>query len=193
MRVLRGGDFLRYFISAHADTILVSDTWQDGTRTDPGTPTYTAFGTNGGNDGDGSDVESTWYVNSPNLTVAPGHMTITPPSTSQNWTTYFTPNATPLTLANAGDFLKVTWVFTPSGVNTSNTSQNLPFTVADTPSSALLTADGAPGNANYTGYAMYTNMGQTLGNSHPFQLRSRITANNPTSLLNSSGNWTATC
>ena len=165
----------------------MNDAWSDSTRTDPASPTYSEYGTDSDTDG---NIESAWYVNGPNLTVAPGHMNVTMPSSgSQNWTTYFTPPASPITLANAGDFVQVKWVFTPSGVVATNTSQAFNFCVVDTPSAARLTADAAPGSAAYAGYAIYGNMANTLGNSHPFQLKERSTASS--TLLNTSGDWTA--
>ncbi len=124
------------------NTIVVNDAWSDSTRTDPASPTYSEYGTD--SDGDGN-IESAWYVNSPNVTVAPGHMNLTLPTGSQNWTTYFTPAASPITLASAGDFVQVIWVFTPSGVAATNTSQAFNFCLVDTPSAARLTghADSA--------------------------------------------------
>jgi hypothetical protein len=171
--------------TSHA-TVIVSDTWNDSTRTDPAAPVYSEYGVDSDSDG---NIESAWYVNSPNLTVAPGHMTLTQPTGSQNATTYFTPAATPITLANSGDFVQVTWVFTPSGVVTGNTSQAFNFCVVDTPSAARLSSDAAPGTAAYAGYAMYTNMSTTLGNAHPFQLKERSAASS--TLLNTGGDWTA--
>ncbi|HEY2828231.1 MAG TPA: PEP-CTERM sorting domain-containing protein [Pirellulales bacterium] len=172
-------------------TIIVNDHWTDGTRTDPASPDYAD--NNGATaidrDSDG-ELESAWFINNNGGTNATtvGHITTAPPTGSSNWTTFFAPEATPVTLANAGDQLKVTWEFTPSGVNTSNTSQQFPFCIVDTPSAARLTTDAAPGSGVYTGYAMYTNMGQTLGNSNPFQLKKRSNTGSST-LLNSSGDW----
>ncbi len=110
-------------------------------------------------------------------------------ASSASWTTYFTPAGTPVTLANTGDFVKVTWVFTPSNVNASNTSQNFRFAVLGSPSAARLTADAAPGSAAYNGYGIFANMGQTLANSSSFRLEKRgVASGDP---LATSGNWTA--
>jgi hypothetical protein len=158
--------------------LIVNDTWQDSDRT------VQESGTDADSDG---DIESRWFINSPNIAMTPGHLTSTQPTGSQNWTTYFADDATPITLANAGDKLTVKLVFTPSGVSSGNTSQAFPFTVADTPGAARLTADAAPGTAAYAGYAMYTNFSNPIGNSGSFQLKERTAASS--TLLNSGGDW----
>jgi hypothetical protein len=178
--------------SANAATI-VNDTWQDGTRTDPASPTYAenngAVGTDADSDG---NLESAWFINNnggSNSTTV-GHLTTNPPTGSMNWYTYFTPEATPINLANTGDSMKLTWQFTPTGVNASNTSQQFNMALARTPSGGRATSDVSPPNAAYTGYALFTNMGQTLGNSNPFALRERTGGSNP--LLNNSSDWNTT-
>jgi len=110
-------------------------------------------------------------------------------TSSASWTTYFTPEGGEMNLLNAGDQLKVTWVFTPSTVNSSNSSQNLRIALVDSPSASRISANGSPSSAAYAGYAIFANMGQTLGNSNPFQLRERVVANGD--LLSTSGNWGA--
>jgi hypothetical protein len=172
---------------------LVSDTWQDGTRTDPAAPVYSELGT----DTDADGLESAWYNGGTGATAvaSTGQLLLTPPNASSaSWTTYFTPEATPVTLANAGDNIKVTWVFTPTAAaQQTNTSQNFRVGLVDTPSAARLAADGSPGTDAYTGYAMFMNMsiGPTanLGNSSPFRLMRRNVASGDT--LGASGNWTA--
>src|SRR5882757_1939813 len=74
--------------------LIVNDTWQDSDRT------VQESGTDADSDG---DIESRWFINSPSIAMSPGHLTSTQPSGSQNWTTYFAADATPVTLANAGD------------------------------------------------------------------------------------------
>ena len=168
-------------------TILVNDTWQDGTRTDPAPPVYSENGTD--TDGDG-DLESAWFASTGSaLTVAaPGDLRAVQPSTSLTLTTYFTPEGSEVNLANAGDELKITWVFTPTTVNSGNTSQAFPLAVVNTPSgSRITTTDGSPAAAAYAGYAMFMNMGQTLGGSTPFQLKAWSVASG--NLLSSSGSW----
>jgi hypothetical protein len=172
--------------------IIVNDTWQDGTDSDPASPTYSELGTDSDAD---TDIESAWFQGGvgtldPVAAGGPqrGNMT-TGGTSSASWTTYYTPEGSEVNLANPGDQLKVTWVFTPTNVNTSNTSQNFRIAVVDSPGASRLSANGAPGTAAYTGYAIFGNMGQTLGNSNPFQLRERGVASGD--LLSTSGNWTA--
>ena len=172
-------------VSTHAAT-LVNDTWQDGTRNDPAAPTYSENGADLDSDG---DLECAWYNNGGTLAPSTGHLVMQANATgSSSWTTYFTPEAGPVTLASNGDALKITWVFTPTSVNVNNTSQNFRLAVVDAPSAARLTSDNTPGSAAYTGYAMFMNMGQTLGNANPFALMRRNVASGD--LLSSSGNWT---
>ncbi len=178
-------------LASHAQ-VLVSNTFNTGFDDYPASPTYSEMGVDSNSSG---DLESAWFQGgagtlNPVVAGGPerGDLTGTV-GTSASWTTYFTPEASPLTLAIAGDMLKVTWVFTLSGVNVGNTSQNFRLALVDTPSAARLAANGAPGIAAYTGYAMFMNMGPTLGNSNPFQLREFGVASG--ALLGTSGNWLA--
>jgi hypothetical protein len=178
----------------HAATII-NDTWLDGTDDDPASPVHSEFGVDGDSDG---NLESAWYQGGDG-TLNPvgaggperGKFSLPTSASSASWTSYFTPEAAPITLANAGDFLKVTWIFTPTNINNggSNTSQNFRFAIVDSPTAQRLAANGAPGSGAYTGYAMFTNMSGTLGNSNPFRLERRNVASGD--LLSTSGNWTA--
>ena len=175
--------------------VLVRDTWKDGTDTDPAPPVYSEHGVD--LDGDG-DIESVWFQGgdgSLNPVGANGPLrgqfsapTIT---SSASWTTYFTPGGSEVNLANNGDKLRVTWKYTPRNINNggTNTSQNFRFALVDTPNDAAnrLLINNAPGSAAYTGYAMFTNMSTTLGNSNPFRLMERGVASGD--LLSTSGNW----
>jgi hypothetical protein len=82
--------------------------------------------------------------------------------------------------------MKLRWVFTPTGVNASNTSQNFRLAVVNSPAASRLVANGSPGSSTYTGYGMFMNMGQTLGNSNPFRLMEH---DNNGALLSASGDW----
>jgi hypothetical protein len=166
--------------------VIVNDTWRDGTDTDPVQPTYSENGVD--IDGDG-DIESLWYRSGAG-TLDPvgaggplrGDFGTTTTS-SASWTTYFTPEASPVALANTGDAIRVTWNFRTGDVNASNTSQSFRFALID--SQTRLTADGTP-SGNATGYAIFGNMGETLGNSNPFNLKAR-TANS--AILSAGGDW----
>jgi hypothetical protein len=182
--------------------IIVNDTWQDANRTQPPAvltaPFTTTYSENGADQDGDVDIESAWYIsnNGGSTTVTAGHLTSLPSASSYFATTFFTPPANPITLANGGDQMKVTWAFTLTGVNSSNTSQGLPLAVALTPNGSRISADASPSStAAYAGYSMFMNMGGTLGNSSPFQLREWGTVGGPNgatgALLGTSGNWAA--
>lgn len=171
---------------------VVRDTWIDGTRSDPAAPTYSENGVDADTDG---DLESAWFFG------GAGSLEVVGPGgplrgtgfggSSSSWTTYFTPEASPINLANVGDSMKVTWAFTPTGVNASNTSQGFRLALIDTPAASRLAANGSPASAAYSGYAMIGNMGGTLGNSNPFRLYERTDAATASALLSATASWTA--
>lgn len=174
-------------------TVIVNDTWQDATRTDPASPISSEFGTDGDSDG---NLECAWYSANPTgTTTTTGKISAAVPTGSVSWTSYFTPEATPITLANAGDNLKVTWVFTPNAaVQQTNVNQNFRLALVDTPAISRISTDTNPANpAAYTGYAMFMNMsiGPTanLGNTSPFRLMRRGVASGD--ILATGANWTA--
>ena len=173
--------------SGHA-TVLVNDTWQDGTRTDPAPPVYSENGTNLDSD---ADLESAWFSSSGSALTVPvaGDLRAVQPANSLTLITYFTPEGSKVNLAGTGDALKITWVFVPTTVNSSNSNLAFPLAVVNTPIGSRRTSDGSPAAAAYAGYAMFMNLGQTLGNSTPFSLREWVVASGD--LLSSSGNWGA--
>lgn len=171
--------------------IIVNDTWQDGTDTDPASPIHSEFGVDSDAD---NNLESVWYQGGvgtldPVAAGGPQRGNMTAGGTSSaSWTTYFTPETSPITLAATGDFVKVTWAFTLTNVNAANTSQNFRFAMVDSPAPRLA-ANGAPASGAFTGYSMFTNMAQTLGNSNPFRLMRRNVASGD--LMSTGGNWQA--
>jgi pectate lyase len=174
-------------VRGHA-AVLVNDTWLDGTRTDPASPTYSENGTDADSDG---NLECAWFRGGGGTLVPVG---LGGPlrgsgygTSSASWTTYFTPEGSEVTLGGAGDQLKVTWIFSPSNL-TANTSQGLPIALVDSPSTARVSSDASPSSAAYTGYAVYMNMGPTLNATHSFQLMTRNAGS--ADLLSSSGAWT---
>jgi len=176
--------------------IIVNDTWIDGSRTDPAQPVYSENGTDGDLDG---NVESAWYhagsggtsstVINGNPGVTPGVLRSTVGTGSTSLTTYFTPEAAPLTLVNPGDNFKITWGFTPFGVvsTNSNPGQSFRIAIADSPLANRLTVDGAPGTGVYGGYALFASMSTTVNHANPFNLMER----NPASaaFLSASAAW----
>lgn len=173
-------------------SVLVSNVWNTGVRTypaynDPNSP-YSEMGVDYNASG---DFESAWFNGGGGtMTSSTGHLTTTVTSSSSSWTTYFTTEASPVTLSGTGDQLKITWVFTPSSVATSGTSQGFRLAVVDSPAAARLTSDGSPGSSTYAGYAMFMNMATTLGSSSSFQLMDRNAPGTSSALLSSSGSWT---
>jgi hypothetical protein len=176
--------------------VLVNDTWKDGTDTDPAAPAYAENNGATANDADADgDLESVWFqggAGSLNPVGADGPLRgdLIGTTASASWTTYYTPEATPVTLAAEGDKLKITWVFTPTTVNTSNTSQNFRIAVVNSPESSRVTMNASPGDAQYAGYATFMNMGATLGNGNSFQLRERVQVDQASALLSASASWT---
>jgi hypothetical protein len=180
-------------VARAANVDVVNDTWIDADRTAPASPVSSEYGVDSDNDG---NIESAWYSANPTgTTTTSGHLTKAVPSGSVSWTTYFTPESTPITLANAGDNLKVTWVFTPTvAAQQTNTNQNFRLALVDTPGVQRISTDTNPTNpGGYTGYAMFMNMsiGPTanLGNSSPFRLMRRGVASGD--ILATGANWTA--
>jgi hypothetical protein len=172
---------------------LNNDTWQNGSRTNPPPPLYADNnGTSVVNNDASSYPDSAWFAsNSASLTVAgPGDLRAAVPGSSLSQYTYFTTPTTPVTLANVGDELKITWVFTPSTIAV-NTSQGFNLALVNTPNGSRSAGDGSIANANFTnGFAMFMNMSSTMGNGNSFQLRKWGLAS-AGALLGTSGNWTA--
>ena len=196
------GGLLVWLAPAHA-SIIVDDTWIDGDRTLPASPTYSENGTDTDSDG---DIESAWYQGGGGTLAPVGPSGAASPlrgtgygTSSASWTTYFTPEAAPVTLANAGDSMKVTWTFTPTAaVAQTNTSQNFRLAIVDSPSAARLSANGSPASSTYAGYGMFMNMAigtsttpENLGATNAFQLTERDGTNG--NLLSTAGSppWTA--
>src|SRR6478609_2940067 len=132
--------------------LIVNDSWQDGTRTDPASPVYSENGVDSDADG---NIESAWFKSgtSSAINMSTGHMVAVPGAgQSMSIETYFTPEASPVTLTNVGDKISLHWVFTPSGVTTTSTSnQDMRIALVDTPGAASrITGDATPGNAAYT-------------------------------------------
>ncbi len=175
--------------------LLVNDTWLDGTDGDPASPTYSENGVDADADG---DLESAWFQGGTG-TLDPvgaggplrGNIAATSTTSSASWTTYFTPDASPVTLANAGDKLRITWAFTPTTVAT-NTNQSFRLAIVDSPNAARLAANGSPGDGAYSGYAMFMNMSSpNLGNTNPFQLMERTDPATASALLSAGASWAA--
>lgn len=173
-------------------SVIVNDTWLDGTRTDPASPTYSEFGVDGDLDG---NIESAWYRGGTGTLdpVGPGgplRGDLGAGGTgSGSWTTFFAPGGNAVNLANVGDRLTVTWAFTLQNVGVQNNSQNFRVALVDTPEAARLLADGSPGSSTYAGYGMLNNMGLTLGRTTPFRIVERSDPLTSSALLSATGSW----
>ena len=178
-------------LSGHA-TVLVSNVWNTAVRAYPAyNDTNSPYSEMGVDYNASGDFESAWFNGGGGtMTSSLGHLVTTVGSGSSSWTTYFTTGSSPVTLAGAGDELKIKWVFTPSSVATSGTSQNFRLAVVDSPSASRLISDGSPGSSTYAGYAMFMNMATTLGSSSSFQLMDRNAPGTSSAFLSSSGSWT---
>jgi len=176
--------------------ILVNDTWLDGTRTDPASPTYAENNGIVGVDMDlDGDIESTWYRGGTGTfdPVGPGGPLRgdlgAGGTSSGSWTTYFAPSGTSVNLMDVGDQLKVTWAFSLQNVGAENGSQNFRIALVDTPEAARLTANGSPSSSTYGGYGMLNNMGVTLGRTTPFRIVERADPLTSSALLSSTSSW----
>jgi hypothetical protein len=177
-------------LPVHA-AFIVNDTWLDSTRTDPTSANgYSENGVDGDIDG---NLESSWYGTGTAGTssfdvISPGVLRGVVGSGSSTWTTYFTPESSPITLASVGDTIRITWVFTPTGI-AGDTGQSFRLGIVDSPSGLRVSTDTGPGNGIYPGYAMFMNMNTTLGAGNPFQLMERSTTS--TGLLANGNGWVA--
>jgi hypothetical protein len=176
------------FALSSRGAVIVNDTWIDGNRNTPASPTDSENGTDTDSDG---NIESRWANANGTMTVVddltPGGnqllRTTVPVGGSASWTTYFAPDATPVTLANAGDKITITWEFTPKlPVSTGAGNQNMRIAIVDSPAASRLPGDGTPASAAYTGYGIFGNFSQTLVAS-PLRLMERV---------NASGNFLST-
>src|SRR3954468_20465882 len=112
--------------------IIVNDTWQDGTDSDPASPIYSEYGVDSDADG---NIESAWFQGGDG-TLDPvgaggperGKFSAPTSASSASWTTFFTPAATPV-LLNQDDKVRITWKFIPANVNATNGSNNLRIAV----------------------------------------------------------------
>ncbi len=160
---------------SHA-TILVDDTFADGTRTNQNLPT-----------------DAAWFASSgPSLTATTGAMTLATGSSAILGVSYFTANAGSPASLGVGDTLLATITFTFNGVAPSNSSQGFRLGVFDFGAnrvSADFSSSSSQG-ANVQGYALFQTMGVVFNNATPMDIRKRTTLTD-TSLLGTSGDWTS--
>ena len=169
------------FQAAQAVT-YVNDTWLDNDRTNQ---------ENGVDSDSDGNIETAWFGSSSSLSTTTGHLIGTVPAGSAAWTTYFTTEGSEATLANAGDTLTVSWTFSMTGINATNNSQGFRIAFVNSPAASRVSTNASPGSSTYAGYALFMNIGQTLGHANPFQLMERADTATASALLSASASWSA--
>lgn len=168
---------------------LVRDTWQDANRNEPASPTYSEYGVDSDLD---NDIESSWFNSGGTMTPSAGHLITTVPAGSASWTTYFAPEATPISLAQ-NQQIKVTWVFTPTGINNGggpDTGLGFRSALANVGALERRTTDGSPIDSAYAGYRLSFNVSSTLP-ANALALRERANPGTVGNLLVNDGQWTS--
>ncbi len=157
-------------------TVLLDDTFADGTRNNTALPT-----------------DAAWYASSgSSLTATTGAMKLVLGGSAILGVSYFTPNAASQASLGIGDTLVTTITFTFNGVAPLNSSQGFRLAVCDFGAnrvSADFSSSSSQG-ANVPGYALFQTMGVTFNNATPMDLRKRTTLTD-TSLLGTGGDWTS--
>ncbi|MGD0016181.1 MAG: hypothetical protein ABSC38_01495 [Verrucomicrobiia bacterium] len=160
-------------------TVLLDDTWADGTRTNQNLPKASA-----------------WYVSTgASVDAEANSMTWSPRSDGSMAITYFTTNATNPVKLDVGDALTVNIRFTFNGMASSNKSQGFRFGLVDFADSNLspkrVSADGFDSGTQgdgVQGYGLFQNVGDAFQGSSPMSTRKRD-ASGSGSLLGSSKDW----
>lgn len=177
--------------------VYIDDTWTDGTRTDPASPTYSENGTDADADG---DIESAWFSNSGgSLVAASKSMTLSVGSSAIFAITYFTSNSVGPAQLTVGDTLTATIRLTFSGLAAAPGSAGFRIGLFDYADSTLspkrVTNDASISGNNglgngVQGYALFETMGITFSSTSPMDLRKRTTLADG-GLLGTSGDWTS--
>jgi len=157
-------------------TVILDDTFADGTRNNQNLPT-----------------DSAWFASSgASLTAAPGAMTLNMGASGAILAlTYFAPSSSPVSLS-VGDTLLATINFTFNNVNSANSSQGFRIALCDF-STNRVSADfssSASQGTNVPAYGLFQNMAVTFGSASPITIMKRTTIADVT-LLSASGDWTS--
>jgi len=163
-----------------AATILLNDSWADGSRTETNLPN-----------------ESAVYASAAgSVAMANGSLSYTQSTSSQRLATYFKPDGSPVQLA-VGDYLKASVQYVPKGALYNTTSRNFRVGLFHDPTNAQISADGfndAGGAGNpwedARGYAAFMPLTMGPSNAAPFQINKRTTLSGVTSLLGSGSAYT---
>jgi hypothetical protein len=171
-------------------TVLLDDSWGDGTRINTLLPTDAAWWSSSATAGAGA------------LTSTIGSMSgSVPAGNAVLWVGYFTTNgAAPVTLVNNGDTLALTLRFYLTGLGTNNASSDFRVAVANTYDSASISAPGTSrvgSDASFgsgslgkgvQGYALFQNLCSNFSSASPMILRLRTNLTTVT-LLSATGDW----
>lgn len=164
-----------FVFSAHA-TVILDDTFADGSRSIQNLP-----------------VESAWYNSSgAALSATPGAMTLQMSTSAILAVSYFTTNANNPVSLNVGDTLSVNITYMFAGMAAENTSQGFRLALCHFGASratADFSSNGSQGT-NVEAYAIFQNMGLSFNNTTPTALELRSTISDK-SLLGTSGDWTS--
>lgn len=168
-------------VDASGATVLLNDTWADGTRTDQNLPD-----------------ESQWFVSSStSLTASPGNLRADWATNSSRLAlTYFTDGA-PASIG-IGQSLVATWVVTPDNVIVSpSTTRGVRVGLFDSSNGSRYAADSfstggstTPGGENYGGYVINMNFATTFTTGFPIEVFERTGGSNA-NLMGSSSVFTS--
>ena len=157
-------------------TVILDDTFADGTRNKQNLPT-----------------DAAWFASSAGaLAATTGAMTLSMGTSAILAVTYFAPTNSPVSLS-VGDTLQTTITFTFNGVNTAiGTSQGFRLALCDFSTNRVSADFGSSTSQglNVSGYALFQNMATTFGSASPMDIRKRTTLTDA-SLLGTSGDWTS--
>jgi pectate lyase len=163
-------------VSPACATVLLDDTFADGTRNNTSLPT-----------------DAAWYASSgASLTATTGAMTLSVGSSAILAVSYFTTNANSQVSLGVGDSLLATITFTLNGVAPLNTSQGFRLGLFDFGTnrvSADFSSSSSQGG-NVSGYSLFQTMGVAFNNTTPMDIRKRTTLTD-SSILGTSGDWTS--
>ena len=156
-------------------TVILDDTFADGTRNNENLPT-----------------DAAWFASSgSSLTATTGAMTLALGGSAVLAVSYFTTNAHSPVSLSIGDTLQATILFTFNGVAPSNSSQGFRLALCNFGTSRV-SADFSSSSSqgtNVPAYALFQTMGTLFSGSSPVDLRKRTTLTD-NSLLGTSGDWT---
>ena len=166
-------------ISAHSQTVLLNDTWADGSRAETSLPTESAV----------------WAGTPASLTVTPGSLLYAQSASSEKLWTYFAPDGSPVSLG-VGDQLIANIDFTPRVALYDNSSRSFRVGLFNDPTDPQVASDvnsdgGGSGSpwTDSTGYGVQIALSTGATSSANANVGKRTDQSNG-SLMGSGGAWT---